>query len=204
VDVVFSAALERLAAMGHDLEEVELPLVAMQEPWTTMVLVLIAALAEEFSAQELSRLEPGNLAAMIRGASISGVDHVQATARAGELAKEVLERLEPFDAFVTPTVTLPPYPVDRLTPDSDVDDMFQALFDWGEFMLPFNVTGQPGISVPAGFTTDGLPVGLHLVGPPNGEATILPLAAAFERASIADGVPTIPPLGADARPPSFA
>jgi aspartyl-tRNA(Asn)/glutamyl-tRNA(Gln) amidotransferase subunit A len=54
--------------------------------------------------------------------------------------------------------------------------------DWSPFTYPFNMTGQPAASIPCGFTADGLPVGLHIVGPMYGEAVVLRIARAYERA----------------------
>jgi aspartyl-tRNA(Asn)/glutamyl-tRNA(Gln) amidotransferase subunit A len=54
--------------------------------------------------------------------------------------------------------------------------------NWIAFTFPFNFTGQPAMSIPCGFTAAGLPVGLQIVGRRFDEATVLRLAAAFERA----------------------
>ena len=53
---------------------------------------------------------------------------------------------------------------------------------WVAYTIPWNLTGQPAISVPAGTDDDGLPVGVQLVAPPGGEATLLSVAARLERA----------------------
>jgi aspartyl-tRNA(Asn)/glutamyl-tRNA(Gln) amidotransferase subunit A len=56
-------------------------------------------------------------------------------------------------------------------------------FQWLSFTLPINMTGQPAASVPAGWTTDGLPVGLHIVAGHLSDETVLRAAAAFEAAA---------------------
>ena len=55
-------------------------------------------------------------------------------------------------------------------------------YDWTPFTWPFNVTGQPAASVPCGFTRDGLPIGLQIVGRRHADVTVLRASAAFERA----------------------
>jgi aspartyl-tRNA(Asn)/glutamyl-tRNA(Gln) amidotransferase subunit A len=63
-----------------------------------------------------------------------------------------------------------------------IDGRMVSTTQWLAFTFPLNMTGQPAASVPAGFTRDGLPVGLQIVGPHLGDATVLRAAAAFEAA----------------------
>ena len=62
------------------------------------------------------------------------------------------------------------------------------MFDRLPFTYPFNLTGQPAASVPCGFTSDGLPVGLQIVGRWRDEATVLRAAACFEAAQPWTGI----------------
>ena len=57
-----------------------------------------------------------------------------------------------------------------------------SVLGWMPFTFPFNLTGQPAASVPAGVTDDGLPVGLQIVGRRNADRTVLAASAAFEAA----------------------
>ena len=57
-----------------------------------------------------------------------------------------------------------------------------AISPWSAYTLPWNITGQPALSLPAGRDRDGLPLGVQLVARPDDEATILALAAQLERA----------------------
>ncbi len=183
VQRVFGEALRRLEDSGHELVEVAPALSDLRDPWLTMVFVSMGQLAAELSASEMARIEPANLRMMIHGSRIGAVEYVQALGRAGEATARVLDQLAPYDALLTPTLTVPPYPLEELTPESDEDEVWRTYFRWGEFLYPFNVTGQPAISVPAGASELGLPIGLQIVGTPGGEAALLSLAAAFERAS---------------------
>lgn len=86
-----------------------------------------------------------------------------------------------FDLLVTPTLAVLPFSAGI---DDPVEIAGRAVRpgDWAPFPMIANLTGQPALSVPAGWTDDGLPVGLHIVGRHLDDATVLRAAAAFEAA----------------------
>ena len=76
------------------------------------------------------------------------------------------------DVLVTPTVPNPPHRIGDMAPGGPFKNM-----------NPFNTYGLPAISVPCGFTSDGLPIGLQLIGPHWAEGAVFQLAHAYERAT---------------------
>ena len=64
---------------------------------------------------------------------------------------------------------------------------------WTPFTYPFNLSGQPAISIPCGFTAGGIPVGLQIVGPWGQDDLVLAVARSFE-ACLAEATPRLPPL----------
>lgn len=86
-----------------------------------------------------------------------------------------------YDLLVTPTLTVPPFALGMQGPEI-VDGRMVPPSAWLGFTFPINMTGQPAASCPAGFTADGRPVGLHIVGPHLGDAAVLGASAAFETA----------------------
>jgi Asp-tRNA(Asn)/Glu-tRNA(Gln) amidotransferase A subunit family amidase len=87
-----------------------------------------------------------------------------------------------YDLILTPTTPVAPFPIDRLYPSMIDGKPVESYFEWFALTYVFSVLGIPAISVPCGFTSAGLPVGLQLVGRWQDEATVLRAAAAFERA----------------------
>lgn len=87
-----------------------------------------------------------------------------------------------YDLLLTPTLTVPPFEHGIQGP-TIVDGRQVEPFAWLSFTLPFNLTGQPAATVPAGFTDDGLPVGLQIVGRRLDDALVLRASAAFETAA---------------------
>jgi aspartyl-tRNA(Asn)/glutamyl-tRNA(Gln) amidotransferase subunit A len=89
--------------------------------------------------------------------------------------------MQGYDLLLTPTVSSPPFPVEHFNPQG-IAGFPPEQANPSPFTYPFNWTGQPAASVPAGFTAAGLPVGLQIVGRHLADATVLAAAAAFERA----------------------
>lgn len=86
-----------------------------------------------------------------------------------------------YDLLLTPTVACPPFAL-GLDHPGEVAGKAVTPYGWIPYTYPFNLTGQPAASVPCGFTRDGLPIGLQIVGRRFDDATVLRAAAAFERA----------------------
>jgi aspartyl-tRNA(Asn)/glutamyl-tRNA(Gln) amidotransferase subunit A len=87
---------------------------------------------------------------------------------------------ERYDLLLTPTVSCPAFPLGLDYPP-EVAGKPVMPYGWIPYTYPFNLTGQPAASVPCGFTRDGLPIGLQIVGRRFDDATVLRAAAAFER-----------------------
>ncbi|MGH3364546.1 MAG: amidase [Nocardioidaceae bacterium] len=114
------------------------------------------------------------------GAALSGAD----VARAYELRTRLAERVRAFfeehDVLLMPVSQVPPFSADEEYP-SDINGEVQPTYlDWMRSAYLITVTGCPAISVPAGFTPQGWPVGVQLVAAPNQERRLLEIAHAFE------------------------
>jgi amidase len=86
-----------------------------------------------------------------------------------------------YDVLVLPTSQVPPFPADQEYPTEINGRPMATYLDWMRSAYFITVTGCPAISVPAGFTRDGLPVGIQIVAPANQERRLLEVAHAYER-----------------------
>jgi Asp-tRNA(Asn)/Glu-tRNA(Gln) amidotransferase A subunit family amidase len=113
--------------------------------------------------------------------TISSIDYERLGRRRTEMWQLARRFFERYDLLLTPTIAIPPFPIDAPYPPTEVAGRpVGSPLGWVPFTFPFNLTGNPAISVPAGWTDDGLPIGVQIVGRRYAEATLLRAAAAFE------------------------
>lgn len=86
---------------------------------------------------------------------------------------------ERYDLLVTPTLPIPAFTKGLEVPEGWPHERWPT---WTPFTYPFNMTGQPAASVPCGFTSAGLPIGLHIVGARHADALVLRAAHAYQQA----------------------
>ena len=127
------------------------------------------------------RMDPGLVACIEDGLRYSVVDYIEARGRKMAYWDTVRPLFQKYHVLLTPTLSVAAFPVGRLNP-ADWPQHEWDWIDWASFSYPFNFTGQPAASVPAGFTPAGLPVGLQIVGRRCADLTVLQASAAFETA----------------------
>ncbi len=122
-----------------------------------------------------------------RGERLTPAEIAWAQAKRSELYHRMRQFMERYDFFVLPTVQVPPFDVNQAYPIT-IDGMkMETYIDWMQSCYFISIVGNPAISVPCGFTPDGLPVGLQIVARHQDEWGLLQIAHAFEsgRGSVA-------------------
>lgn len=193
VDAAIAASVRAVAqvleGMGHGVEEHDLGLEAeaFWRSYTDMTCVETAAF---FGAMEgvLGRtigpddVEPVTAAVIARGRATSGLEHAARIDAVRQAGRAVVQDLDRFDLYLTPTLTQPPRPAGHYDMSMQDLDAYNALWTDAVFMAPFNASGQPAMSLPLGQTAAGLPAGVQLVGRPGAEGTVLAVARMLEEA----------------------
>ncbi|HXN85605.1 MAG TPA: amidase [Candidatus Binataceae bacterium] len=173
----FNSACDALTMMGHRIETIDLdPGAMLLECARTLICVGIAAIPIE----NLDWVDPVVCEMYQHGRKVSAADYINLVTTMHNTSRAIVERLDGYDALVTPTMTMPA--MRNGTFPSRPDRYLDELWTWIAFEYPFNATGQPAITLPAGFSKAGLPIGFQIVGRPNGEFELLSLAEAFETA----------------------
>ncbi len=127
------------------------------------------------------RMDPGLVACIEDGLRYSVRDYIEMRGMKIAYWDTVRPLFDEFDLLLTPTLSVAAFPVGRLNPEHFPQHAWDWI-GWASFSYPFNFTGQPAATVPAGFTAAGLPVGLQIVGRRFADLTVLQASAAFEQA----------------------
>ncbi|GAB7004158.1 amidase [Nocardioides sp. AN3] len=116
------------------------------------------------------------------GETLSGADVARAYAQRTRIAETMRLFFGSFDVLVLPVSQVPPFPADQEFPTAINGRPMATYLDWMRSAYYITVTGCPAISVPAGTTSEGLPVGVQIVAPHGADRRLLEIAAAFEAA----------------------
>lgn len=177
------AAAQALRDMGASVEEVALPWsVEVDRAWTAMWRVFMAAYFGQHLEQWRDKMDPAVVQLIEAGFAMSAVDYkrleIVRSRQWGDLAN-VLSR---FDALLAPTMAQPPAPVeDKANEKPSIDSQGRLLSR--SMTEPFNLVGQcPALSVPSGFTGEGLPTAISICGRRYDDLTVLKIGAALEQA----------------------
>ena len=135
----------------------------------------------EFLPKWRDRMDPGMVACIDRGLGYSAAEYLVARGKKIAFWDSVRPVFEKYDLLLTPSLSVAAFPVSRLNPEHWPQHEWDWL-PWASFSYPFNFTGQPAASAPAGFTPAGLPVGLQIVGRRFADLTVLQASRAFEQA----------------------
>jgi amidase len=117
------------------------------------------------------------------GRRLSGQDVARAETAHTQMWRQFQAFLKTYEYFILPTTQLPPFDIGTPYPTEIAGVKFDNYIDWMKSCWYISVTGNPAASVPAGFTAEGLPVGIQIVGRNKEDFSVLQLAHAFEQAT---------------------
>jgi amidase len=116
-----------------------------------------------------------------QGLRLTGSDIAKAEVLRGQLWRQFQAFLAKYEFFVLPSTQVPPFDINQPYPTEINGTKMESYIDWMKACWYISIVGNPAISVPAGFTREGLPVGLQIVGRYNQDVAVLQLAHAFEQ-----------------------
>lgn len=183
VDPEVRAITERAAArfteLGARVDEADPGWPDPYELFHTLFYALVGGEVDEWLPEWQGKLDPGLERIADAGRTLSAFDVSRAQRVRNDLQVQSARFFERYDLLLTPTMTLPPFPVGINFPP-EVGGQPVTGMQWTAFTFPFNLTGDPAASVPADWTESGLPIGLQIVGPRWQDARVLRACAAFE------------------------
>ncbi len=116
------------------------------------------------------------------GAGLTGADVARAYTQRTALAETMRLFFQQYDVLVLPVSQVPPFPADQEFPTEINGRPMETYLDWMRSAYFISVTGCPAISLPAGHTPEGLPVGIQVVAPHGADRRLLEIASAYEAA----------------------
>jgi aspartyl-tRNA(Asn)/glutamyl-tRNA(Gln) amidotransferase subunit A len=178
VGALTKRAVELLAAQGAHIEALSSPV--FDNVFETYVVIATSAHAARLEAVEKQwgdKITASLRQSIKRGLTYSAAQWQRASDSRSALFRNVQRLFESYDVLITPTMNAPPVGLDA---GGSIESPMYA--EWAGYLYPFNLTGNPALSVPCGFTAGGLPVGLQLVGAYHDEQRLIDIALAVDAA----------------------
>jgi len=185
VAAAFGTSLKTLEALGAEFEEMPGDGFDVEPIWRAINHTVWRTRFERLAAEHRDELSETFLRQLALAQRTSGTDYQQAMFDRTILFRRVQSMLQRADLLVMPTISRTALPIGQdLFGTIDIDDEVfgDVRPNWFPWTMPFNMTGHPAVSIPCGFSADGLPIGLQLVGRFRGDAELLRVCALFEAA----------------------
>ena len=181
VSALCSQAVRKFSLLGHSIDE-DNPGFSDPEPIELNIWNVVYAERYAPMSSETRALFTPELAGLVDlGTQVSAYRMGRDAMARTQLYYKTQRFFDKYDVLITPTLPVEAFPHSLQRPASIAGREITTLFGWTPFTYPFNLTGQPAVTVPAGFTRNHLPVGIQLIGPRGSEMRLLKLAAQFEK-----------------------
>ncbi|MFL5589131.1 MAG: amidase [Ktedonobacteraceae bacterium] len=177
------AALLVLKEEGAEAVDVELPRPSMDMYRTIqMPEASLAHMQKGWLTDHLDAYTERTRERLLQGQKIAAVDYLLAQHERRIFSSAVRAVMQRVDALILPTTPVPAIPIEQMDQDISIEGITEnATLALLSLTMPFNLTGLPACSFPAGFTANGLPIGLQVVGKAFEEATVLRIAHAYQQ-----------------------
>ncbi|HVS74847.1 MAG TPA: amidase [Candidatus Acidoferrales bacterium] len=179
IQEAMTAALSVLAKLTASQRDIEIQ--TGSEAATVVLRAEAFAYHQENAAKSPELYQAETLRRIRSGSEISASAYISGRRQLDQLRRSTQEIFQDVDLLITPTAPVPPFKISELL--ADTDNLRSKEILMLRNTRPFNALGLPTVSVPCGFTSAGLPIGMQITGPAGGEATVLSLAHAYEQAT---------------------
>jgi len=190
---VCRAAAHRLAGAGTAVEEAAPDFTGALDTFQTLRALLFAVLRGDLLATERARINASIVWNIEKGLALTADEMIRAERDRAALFHRVARFFDGYDLLLCPTVAVPPFPVEQAYPTRIGEQQLTSYIDWMFLTFVVTLTGCPALSLPCGFTKQGLPVGLQIIGPARADAAVIAAAAVLEgELGIASRLPVEP------------
>ncbi len=177
---IFSTMIDKLADVGAELDEVCPDMAGTAEIFHTLRAAWLAADMAELLDTHESEMKPELVWNIKKGMALSADAIGRAEIERGRLYRRLIEFFDRYDLLITPTTVIAPFDKSERFPDRINGQDLETYLDWYKITYCVSLTACPAMSLPVGFTEEGLPVGVQIIAPPFAEARMLSWAARLE------------------------
>lgn len=181
VEQAINGALRKLDRLPDwEVTEQRLDLSSAREVFTVRRGLCYAAMFESFRREAPELLRPDIVTDLDRGLGFDAAVIARTDRLQGELWRAAEPLFRDAEILVCPTVVVPPFKAGQSSISEVAGEPLPTYYDWLRLTYSVSLLGVPAISIPCGFSPDGLPIGLQLMAQPHQEARLLRVAAAIE------------------------
>lgn len=166
--------------LGADVEEVSPGFGNSADIYRVFLQVGAAASIAEYLPDREGQIDPGLVKVARAGMALSALEFARAQRERNRFYDRVQQFFARYDLLLTPTVSILPLLAE--SEGSELSSLSEDWLEWSPFTYPFNLAQMPAASVPIGWSREGLPIGLQIVGRRCADLAVLQASAAFEMA----------------------
>ncbi len=179
---IIQKKLIELQKLGFEIEEIKLPVDLLEhlDDLKNFILAKFETLAKEIPLIARPILGSSISHLLDEAAKVTKSDFLKAEAFRAEFGQKIAIFMNKYPLIITPVSATPSFPIEDY-PDCITKIHSDPFVFFASLLFPFNFSGQPAASLPCGFTSDGLPVGLQVIGPENDDSVIFQFCNYFEK-----------------------
>ena len=183
VTAVLEAQRQTLVELGCEVIDIDPPLDGADEIFETFRAHNMALTLEPLYEEHRGEMKPTLIWNIEQGIKLTGAELRRAERGRAILSTRMRRFMERYDVVACPVSQVPPFPIEQRYVTEICGQPMATYIEWMRSCSRISATAHPSISVPAGFTPDGLPVGIQFVGRYRGELGLLKFAHVFEQAT---------------------
>jgi aspartyl-tRNA(Asn)/glutamyl-tRNA(Gln) amidotransferase subunit A len=173
------AAIDKFESFGWSTENVELKL---NEPYISFLALVFTGTAYDFKSymeEWRDKLSPTLVQVIDAAENYSSFDIIDANVKRMEIYNIISKYFKEYDILITPTTAVPAFGSETPFPPK-INNIDTSFIDWMGYTYPFNMTWNPAANIPCGWSRNGLPIGMQIIGRQADEETVLQVSKAFE------------------------
>ncbi len=174
-----NASVEKLGQFDWDIETPKMKIRSPVLAWNTLFTSIFAYDWGPKMEKFKEKMEPTLVKFIEGGISYPATAFLKAIDQRKRFHEKFAKFMKDYDILITPTVALPAFEIDLPFP-TEIDGVGVSPTGWQPYTPPFNLTGQPAATIPCGFSKDGLPIGMQIVGHRYDDLLVLQVAKTFQ------------------------